>query len=135
MLFNLIDNAAKYAAHDTEILVRARRGEKELRIEVVDEGPGIPAEDLEHIFDKFFRVHGGDRRRAGTGLGLAICRGLIDLMGGNIYAENWQDRSGARFVILFPNSLAVDRQELDKLAEEKFWNETAPAKMDGIEDR
>jgi two-component system sensor histidine kinase KdpD len=148
VLFNLIDNAAKYAAHDTEILVRARRDEKEVRIEVIDEGPGIPPGDLERIFDKFFRVHGGDRRRAGTGLGLAICRGLIDLMGGHIYAENRLDRDGARFVILFPNSLAVDRQELDKLAEEKFWNETTPAqppvrpametapvKKDGTEDK
>ncbi|HVI88540.1 MAG TPA: sensor histidine kinase KdpD [Dongiaceae bacterium] len=144
VLFNLIDNAAKYAPHETEILIRAQREGAALRIEVIDEGPGIPPEDLERIFDKFFRVHGGDRRRAGTGLGLAICRGLIDLMGGHIYAENRLDRSGARFVILFPNSLAVDRQELDKLAEEKFWNETAPtqpmlaqgpAKMDGTEDQ
>jgi len=120
VLFNLIDNAAKYSPHDTEILVRARRGEAELRIEVIDEGPGIPAEDLERIFDKFFRVHGGDRRRAGTGLGLAICRGLIDLMGGRIYAENRTDRSGARFIILFPNDLGVERSSLDKLAEEKY---------------
>jgi len=128
VLFNLIDNAAKYASHQTEILVRARREEDSLRIEVIDEGPGIPDSDLERIFDKFFRVHGGDRRRAGTGLGLAICRGLVEIMGGNIYAENRQDRSGARFVITFPSDLSIDRNSLDKLGDEKYTDE-APATL------
>jgi two-component system sensor histidine kinase KdpD len=127
VLFNLIDNAAKYASHNTEILVRARREADGLRIEVIDEGPGIPAGDLERIFDKFFRVHGGDRRRAGTGLGLAICRGLVEIMGGHIHAENRQDRSGARFVITFPSDLSVDRNSLDKLGDEKYTDETPTA--------
>lgn len=143
VLFNLIDNAAKYAPHDTEILVRARREETQLRIDVTDEGPGIPLADLERIFDKFFRVHGGDRRRAGTGLGLAICRGLVDLMGGKIQAENRSDRSGARFTILFPAALAVERSSLDKLAEEKYIDEAAlsrpvlagAGKVGGVEDQ
>ena len=53
-------------------------------VQVMDEGPGIPPADLEHVFDKFYRVGGADRRRAGTGLGLAICRGFVEAMHGTI---------------------------------------------------
>ena len=71
-------------------------------VEVVDEGPGIPPADLERIFDKFYRVHAQDRRRAGTGLGLAIGRGFIEALGGTIVARNRTDRSGAVFTIRLP---------------------------------
>jgi two-component system sensor histidine kinase KdpD len=126
VLFNLLDNAAKYAPHETQITVRVRQSAADLRVEVIDEGPGIPPEDLEHIFDKFFRVQGGDRRRAGTGLGLAICRGFVEAMGGHINAENRVDRSGARFVIVFPKDLTVERSSLDRMGDEKYTEETAP---------
>lgn len=53
--------------------------------------------DLERIFDKFFRVQVGDRRRAGTGLGLSICKGFVEAMGGSIVAENRTDGPGALF--------------------------------------
>ena len=68
----------------------------------IDEGPGIPLEDLERIFDKFHRVQAQDRRRAGTGLGLAICRGFIEAQGGRIEAQNRRDRSGAILTIRLP---------------------------------
>jgi two-component system, OmpR family, sensor histidine kinase KdpD len=71
-------------------------------IEVRDEGPGIPLDDLERIFDKFYRVRSGDRQRAGTGLGLAICRGFIEAQGGTIVAANRAGRSGAVFTIRLP---------------------------------
>jgi two-component system sensor histidine kinase KdpD len=67
----------------------------------MDEGEGIPARDLERIFDKFYRVHVADRKPAGTGLGLAICRGFVEAMGGTIVAANRQDRSGAIFTMTF----------------------------------
>jgi two-component system sensor histidine kinase KdpD len=73
-----------------------------VKIEVADEGDGIPAADLERIFDKFYRVQAGDRRRVGTGLGLAICRGFVESMGGTIKAGNRSDRRGAVFTILLP---------------------------------
>ena len=69
---------------------------------MVDEGPGIPPADFERIFDKFYRVHAQDRRRAGTGLGLAICRGFIEALGGWIVARNRRDRSGAVLTIRMP---------------------------------
>jgi two-component system sensor histidine kinase KdpD len=104
VLFNLLDNAAKYAPADTEITLRAwwdRKGQT-VQLQVIDEGPGIPPELVEKIFEKFFRVHAGDRTRAGTGLGLAICRGFIEAMDGRITATNRADRSGAVFTISLP---------------------------------
>jgi two-component system sensor histidine kinase KdpD len=102
VLFNLLDNAAKYAPPDTEVLVRALRDNGYVQLEVLDEGAGIPPEDFERIFDKFYRVQAADRKRAGTGLGLAICRGFIEAMGGTIVARNRTDRSGAVFSIVLP---------------------------------
>jgi len=67
-----------------------------------DEGPGIPPESLDRLFDKFYRADDGDRRRAGTGLGLAIARGFVEALGGTIMAGNRRDRSGAEFTISYP---------------------------------
>jgi two-component system sensor histidine kinase KdpD len=102
VLFNLLDNAAKYAPPGSRIDVRARRDGDVVTIEVMDEGPGIPSGDLERIFDKFYRVQAQDRRRAGTGLGLAICRGFVEAQGGRIEAQNRGDRSGAVLTIRIP---------------------------------
>lgn len=102
VLFNLLDNAAKYSPPDTRISVSARRDEDKVLLRVADEGDGIPEVDLERIFDKFYRVHAGDRRRAGTGLGLAICRGFVEAMGGAIVAANRKDRGGAVFTVVLP---------------------------------
>jgi len=102
VLFNLLDNAAKYAAPGTTIDIRARRDGAIVRLDVLDEGDGIPPADLERIFDKFYRVHAGDRRRVGTGLGLAICRGFVEAMGGTIRAGNRLDRNGAQFTVALP---------------------------------
>jgi two-component system sensor histidine kinase KdpD len=102
VLVNLLDNAAKYAPGGTTIEIDGRRDDGNVVIEVRDEGPGIPDDDLERIFDKFYRVRSGDRQRAGTGLGLAICRGFIEAQGGTIRATNRTDRGGAVFTIRLP---------------------------------
>ncbi len=99
VLFNLFDNAAKYAPVGTTVRLMARRDGGRVRIDIGDEGSGIVSADLEKIFDKFYRVHAQDRQRAGTGLGLAICRGFVEAMGGMIVARNRTDRSGAVFTI------------------------------------
>lgn len=101
-LFNLLDNAAKYARSGSTINVSAESGGGMVRIAVGDEGPGIPEEELDQIFEKFYRVQRADRRPAGTGLGLAICRGFVEAMGGTIRAANRTDRSGAIFTVAFP---------------------------------
>jgi two-component system, OmpR family, sensor histidine kinase KdpD len=102
VLFNLLDNAAKYSPADSCIELRARRDGDVVAIEVRDEGVGIPPDDLERIFDKFYRVQAQDRQRAGTGLGLAICRGFVEALGGRIDAENRHDRTGALLTIRLP---------------------------------
>jgi two-component system, OmpR family, sensor histidine kinase KdpD len=102
VLFNLLDNAAKYAPRGSTIGVRARQEGMDVVLEISDEGDGIPEQDVERIFDKFFRVHRTDHQRAGTGLGLPICRGFVEAMGGTIIAANRSDRPGAVFVIRLP---------------------------------
>ena len=106
VLFNLLDNAAKHAPIGAEIRLSARHEGGAVRLRVIDEGEGIPPDDLERVFDKFYRVQVGDNRRVGTGLGLAICRGFVEAMGGTITADNRGDRRGAVFTITFP--AAVD---------------------------
>ncbi|MCA0303247.1 MAG: sensor histidine kinase KdpD [Proteobacteria bacterium] len=101
-LFNLLDNAAKYAPGGSRVEVVARRDGDRIEIVVQDEGPGLPPESLPRLFDKFYRVEDGDRRRAGTGLGLAIARGFVEVLGGTLTARNRTDRSGAAFVLSFP---------------------------------
>ena len=113
VLFNLLDNAAKYSPPGSAILIRARRDGEAVRVQVLDEGDGIPSADLDRVFDKFYRVHGADRRRAGTGLGLAICRGFIEAMHGAISAANRSDRSGAVFTITLPVPAQLSVEEED----------------------
>jgi two-component system sensor histidine kinase KdpD len=98
-LFNLIDNAAKYAPEDTKISISASIDNEMIVIGVTDQGVGIPPDAIETIFDKFARVKFEDRQPPGTGLGLAICRGFLQAMGGTISASNRDDRSGALFSI------------------------------------
>ena len=94
----------------------SRRGanENSVYLQILDEGDGIPPGDLEHIFDKFYRVQKGDRVRAGTGLGLAISRGFVDAMDGTITATNRTDRTGAVFTIRLP--IPVNSRLLDTAA-------------------
>ncbi len=99
---NLLDNAAKYAPPGSTITLCGRREPDGILLTVADEGPGIPADRLQLVFDKFYRVHATDRQRAGTGLGLAICRGFIEAMGGTIVAANRLDRLGAVFAVTLP---------------------------------
>jgi two-component system sensor histidine kinase KdpD len=86
VLFNLIDNAAKYSPVGSPIELEARQDAGQVLIEVSDHGSGIPARDLERVFDKFYRIGVTDRRPAGTGLGLAICKGIVEAHGGTIRA-------------------------------------------------
>jgi two-component system sensor histidine kinase KdpD len=112
VLFNLLDNSAKYAPSGSRIQIRAYREGDHVVVQVIDEGEGIPPQDVERIFDKFYRAGGhhadgepsggGDRQRAGTGLGLAICRGFIEAMDGTIVASNRTDRPGAVITITLP---------------------------------
>ncbi|TDK35039.1 sensor histidine kinase KdpD [Rhizobium deserti] len=106
VFFNLIDNAAKYAPEGSLITIRGWRDGGAVLFSVMDEGPGIPPDDLERIFDSFYRVRKGDHVQAGTGLGLSICRGFVEAMGGTVRAANRSayglNASGAVFTIRMP---------------------------------
>jgi two-component system, OmpR family, sensor histidine kinase KdpD len=102
VLFNLLDNAAKYSPADTTIAIRTSRDRSQVTLEVADQGEGIPPDELESIFDKFYRAQKVDHVRPGTGLGLAISRGFVEAMHGRISAANRTDRSGAVVTIQLP---------------------------------
>jgi two-component system sensor histidine kinase KdpD len=108
VLFNLLDNAAKYAPSDTTISIRTLRDGGSVTLQILDEGDGIPPGELESIFDKFYRAQKGDHVRPGTGLGLAISRGFVEAMHGTISAANRSDRSGAVLTIKLPIPAASD---------------------------
>ena len=102
VLFNLLDNAAKYASPQTTVLIQSWQEAETVKLQIVDEGSGIPPGEIDRIFDKFHRAEKQDQVRAGTGLGLAISRGFIEAMGGSIAAANRTDRPGAVFTITLP---------------------------------
>lgn len=83
---NLLDNALKYAPADQPIELEAFCAGKDLILEVADRGPGVPEEELERIFEKFYRAFRGNT--GGTGLGLSISKGIIEAHGGRIWARN-----------------------------------------------
>jgi K+-sensing histidine kinase KdpD len=97
---NLVENAAKFSPSDTPIRIAASTTDDLLEISVEDEGPGIPPDKLDVIFEKFYRLRGDAAPVPGTGLGLAICRRIIETHGGSIHAEN--SERGARFVARLP---------------------------------
>jgi two-component system sensor histidine kinase KdpD len=111
VLFNLLDNAAKYSPEGSTIRILSWRDNESVWLQILDEGEGIPAADLEPIFEKFYRAQKGDHVRAGTGLGLAISRGFVEAMKGTITAANRTDRTGAVFTIRLP----IPRASTEKL--------------------
>lgn len=98
-LHNVLDNAVTYTPAGTRLRLTARTEGAELVISVADRGPGLSAETLEHIFDKFYRAPGS--AAGGIGLGLSISRGLVEAHGGTLTAEN-RTHGGARFIIRLP---------------------------------
>ncbi len=128
---NLLDNALRHTPRDGQVTLTLHqdRGEDAagagpiVVIRVDDSGPGIPADELDHIFERFHRVTtasrpepDGKRRRAGSGLGLAICKAIVRAHGGRIWAER-DSRPGARLIMALPGLAAA---------------ESAPSPMDAL---
>jgi PAS domain S-box-containing protein len=89
VLYNLLDNAIKYSPDGGHIDVRSGASDGEVVVSVIDEGLGIPADELPTLFERFHRGKGARSRGiGGTGLGLAICRGIVVAHGGRIWAES-----------------------------------------------
>jgi signal transduction histidine kinase len=103
LLGNLLQNALRYAsAASGAVQVRVERGPRQARLVVEDDGPGLPPDALERVFDRFYRVdRARSRAQGGTGLGLAIVRHIAEAHGGRVWAEN-RPGGGARFCVRLP---------------------------------
>lgn len=98
VLGNLLSNALRFSPPGSTITVSALRNGQEVWVSVQDQGPGIPPEDLPHIFERFYKAD-KSRSEGGSGLGLAIAKEIVQAHGGRIWAEN---RGGARFTFALP---------------------------------
>jgi signal transduction histidine kinase len=103
VLLNLLSNAVHASPPGGRIQLRSRLGNGLWRVQVEDEGPGVPSSEHEHIFDRFVRLQSAPGiEREGSGLGLAICRGIIELHHGKIFAEAGARGRGLRVVFDIP---------------------------------
>jgi PAS domain S-box-containing protein len=103
VVWNLLSNAVKFSPGGSRVQVRLRRLEGAVEVTVRDEGPGIPADFLPHIFERFRQLEGGTmRRHGGLGLGLAIVRHLVELHGGTVHAASEGPGRGATFTVRLP---------------------------------
>jgi signal transduction histidine kinase len=106
VIANLLDNAVRHSPPHGRVVVAARREPDGVRIEVADEGPGIPEEDAARVFERFYRADSARSASAGgTGLGLSIAKWIVDLHGGRIAVEANQPR-GCRMVVSLPGAAA-----------------------------
>lgn len=101
VLRNLVRNAVAQTRPGDPITVAALPRGDGLEIAVTDNGPGIPAEEIERVFTRFYRLDGGPRGSGGSGLGLAIARALVEANGGRIHAESVPGH-GATFRLRLP---------------------------------
>ena len=107
VVYTLVDNAAKYSAKGSTIRITARRaGDELIEMGVADEGPGIPSDLRERVFDKFFRAtRDGDvttHKPTGTGMGLAIAKGIVEAHEGRIWIESGNNGKGTRVLFTLP---------------------------------
>jgi signal transduction histidine kinase len=102
VLVNLVDNAIKYSPKGGSVEIRLAAENGEFRIEVADEGLGIPSSERERIFEKFYRL---DPQQSGgvggSGLGLYICRELVERMNGRLEVDS-EPGKGSRFIVALP---------------------------------
>ena len=103
ILANLIDNAVKYSPAGSRVVVAVQRENGRIRFSVRDRGPGIPAAEREHVFEKFYRLDPDHRQGVGgSGLGLYICRQLVSSMHGRIWVESAPQQQGSTFAFDLP---------------------------------
>lgn len=122
VLYNLVGNAIKYTS-EGKIVISATQIDQQVRVQVVDTGQGIPAEDLEHVFEPLTQAGvNTNRYRQGAGLGLSISRQLIELMGGTLYVSS-QPMVGTTFSFTLP--IASEKQIAEAPSQEQPHYQTA----------
>lgn len=100
VVMNLLSNAFKYSPRGTTVRLRAWAEDDEVHVTVSDQGRGLPPDQLERIFEKFYRVPGQDAPEHGSGLGLFICKRIVEAHGGRIWAESTLGRGSTFHVVL-----------------------------------
>ena len=99
VLYNLITNAIRYTTPGTGILLKTEGAGEKVRLTIADEGPGIPPEDLPHVFEQFYRGEKSrNRASGGSGIGLSLAKSFVEAQGGSITARNRKE-GGAEFVV------------------------------------
>jgi signal transduction histidine kinase len=106
LTLNLLSNAVKYTPEDGSVLLQVTDHETGIEIRVADNGPGIPEDDLPHIFERYFRSK-STRHISGAGVGLAVVKAIIEGHGGTIDGHNRQD-GGAEFVVKLPPNIRLN---------------------------
>src|SRR5262249_12181621 len=101
VLANLLTNANKYANQGARVRLSATQAGEEVEFSVADNGPGLEEDQLDHVFDRFWRAESGETQSGGTGLGLAIAKSLVELHGGAITANSIPGK-GATFRFVLP---------------------------------
>ncbi len=129
VVYTLVDNAAKYSPAGTHINVAAHSSadDQTVRLSVEDEGPGLPGELRERVFDKFFRAmrdgDSGTQQPSGTGMGLAIAKGIVEAHGGRIWIEDGAGERGSRVVVVMPvgddNEPAVEGKQGSSIGDDE----------------
>ena len=109
LVVNLLENAVKFSGREGRVQVDVERENSAVRLVVQDDGPGIPTDKLDAIFERFYQVDGTNARsHGGSGLGLAICRSIATWHDGRIWAES-EPGHGARFIVSLPRLRAMSR--------------------------
>jgi PAS domain S-box-containing protein len=126
VLDNLLDNAVNYSSKGSRVSIEVSDRDKEVAISVIDEGIGIPANQLERIFDRFHRVNGSDdQEQYGYGLGLYISKRLIEIQGGSIWAESEVGR-GSRFSFSLPKWSPASGEQVSEVNSDRPQILSAP---------
>jgi signal transduction histidine kinase len=102
VIINLLDNALKFTPRGGQVWLEAREEDEQVKIEVLDTGPGIPLNERERIFEKFTQVQGREGTVRGSGLGLTFCRMAVETHGGRIWVEDGPGGKGSLFVLTLP---------------------------------
>ncbi|RQZ10222.1 HAMP domain-containing protein [Burkholderia sp. Bp9031] len=106
VLLNLLSNALAASPPGSHVALRSTLTNERWQVRVEDDGPGVPAEQRERIFERFFRVHRAGSEHKGNGLGLAICRSIVELHGGRIFTETGPGGRGLSMIFEIPTNAA-----------------------------
>jgi signal transduction histidine kinase len=113
VLSNLLGNAVKFTESEGIVRITFEKLANEICFSISDTGPGIPKENLEHIFDRFWQAK--QTQRLGTGLGLSIAKGIVEAHGGRIWVES-ELGHGSKFIFTIPGAGRTSAEENEHVA-------------------